>query len=71
LTAFDLKLEGGTTVHVSYSQGVAKYQVGDTAKEMIARADERLYAEKAKRPAPSGTNASTDPNANKSGPPVI
>jgi diguanylate cyclase (GGDEF)-like protein len=76
LTAFDLKLEGGT-VHVSYSQGVVRYQMGDTARAMIERADERLYAEKAKRSAPSGTNASTDsapstdPNANKSKPPVI
>jgi len=55
LAAFNLELAGGT-VHVSYSQGVAKYQVGDTAKEMLERADGRLYAEKAKRFAPSGTD---------------
>jgi two-component system cell cycle response regulator len=70
LTAFDLKLEGGT-VHVSHSQGVARYQVGDTAKAMIERADGRLYAEKAKRPPLSGTDASTEPDPYKSDSPVV
>ena len=71
LTAFDLKLEEGA-VHVSYSHGVARHQVGDTAKAMTRRADERLYAEKAKRSAPSGTDASVDPDADKSDPaPVV
>ena len=48
LTAFDLKLDDGS-VHVSYSRGVARYQVGDTVKAMIKRADERLYENKAQR----------------------
>ena len=48
LTSFELK-RNGKPFTVSYSQGVAQYQVGDTPKEMIRRADERLYAEKQKR----------------------
>ncbi len=45
LTSFELK-RNGKPFTVSYSQGVAQYQVGDTPKEMIRRADERLYAER-------------------------
>ena len=47
LTAFDLDLGGGTTVRVSYSRGVSRFQVGDTVQSMIQRADARLYEDKA------------------------
>lgn len=70
LKAFDLEVEGGT-VHVSYSQGVARYQAGDTAKAMIKRADGRLYAAKAKRSPSSDIDASTDPDAFTSDPTVV
>ncbi len=50
LTACELKLADGA-VHVSYSRGVARYQVGDTATAMVKRADERLYADKGQRSA--------------------
>jgi diguanylate cyclase (GGDEF)-like protein len=39
----------GNQIPVSFSQGMAQYQVNDTPETMIKRADERLYAEKAKR----------------------
>jgi diguanylate cyclase (GGDEF)-like protein len=39
----------GRKIPVCFSRGVAQYQVKDTPESMLARADERLYAEKAKR----------------------
>ncbi len=48
LTSFELELDG-RKIPVSYSRGVAQYQVRDTPKTLIRRADERLYAEKAQR----------------------
>jgi diguanylate cyclase (GGDEF)-like protein len=40
---------GGQKIQVSFSRGVAQYQVNDTPETMIGRADERLYAEKENR----------------------
>ena len=48
VTSFELKLDG-RKIPVSYSCGVSQHQVRDTPETMIRRADERLYAEKAKR----------------------
>jgi diguanylate cyclase (GGDEF)-like protein len=39
----------GEKIPVFFSRGVAQYQVKDTPETMLARADQRLYAEKAKR----------------------
>jgi diguanylate cyclase (GGDEF)-like protein len=39
----------GEKIPVSFSHGVAQYQVNDTTATMIRRADERLYAAKANR----------------------
>ena len=39
----------GKKIPVSFSHGVAQYQVNDTPETMIQRADERLYAAKASR----------------------
>ena len=50
LTAFDFELDG-QTITVSFSLGVAQYQVRDTPESMTARADARLYEAKAQRPA--------------------
>jgi diguanylate cyclase (GGDEF)-like protein len=49
LDSVDVNLDG-QKIAVSFSWGVAQYQVNDTAQTMIKRADERLYAAKAKRP---------------------
>ncbi len=49
LDAIDFNLDG-EKVRVSFSQGVAQYQINDTAERIIKRADERLYAAKANRP---------------------
>ena len=40
----------GHKIAVSFSQGAAQFQPNDTPETMIRRADERLYAQKAKRP---------------------
>jgi len=52
LDAIDLNLDG-QKVRVSFSQGVAQYQINDTPETIIRRADERLYAAKAARPGPA------------------
>lgn len=39
----------GQKIPIHFSRGVAQYQPKDTPETMLARADERLYAEKAKR----------------------
>jgi diguanylate cyclase (GGDEF)-like protein len=39
----------GEKIPVSFSHGVAQYQVNDTTESMLQRADERLYAAKANR----------------------
>jgi len=49
LDSIELDLHG-QKVPISFSWGVAQYQVGDTPETIIRRADERLYAAKAKRP---------------------
>lgn len=49
--AFNLN---GKQIAVSFSHGMARYEVNDTRQTMIKRADERLYAEKAKRKAATG-----------------
>ncbi len=41
----------GNQIPVSFSHGMAQYQTQDTPETMIKRADERLYATKAKRKA--------------------
>ena len=48
LTSFEFKLDG-RKIPVSYSLGVAQYQVRDTAESLMRRADERLYADKVER----------------------
>jgi diguanylate cyclase (GGDEF)-like protein len=50
LDKVELNLDG-QKVRVRFSQGVAQYQIGDNSETIIKRADERLYEEKAKRPA--------------------
>lgn len=50
LTAFDFELDG-RTITVSFSLGVAQFQVRDTPESMTARADARLYEAKAQRSA--------------------
>ena len=50
LTAFDFQLDG-RTITVSFSLGVAQYQVRDTPESMTARADARLYEAKTQRSA--------------------
>jgi two-component system cell cycle response regulator len=49
LNSIEVNLDG-QKVRVSFSRGVAQYQINDTPETIIKRADERLYAEKAKRP---------------------
>lgn len=49
LDSIDLNLDG-QKVRVSFSRGVAQYQINDTPETIIKRADERLYAAKAARP---------------------
>jgi PleD family two-component response regulator len=39
----------GKKIPIFFSQGMAQYQAKDTPETMLRRADERLYAEKAKR----------------------
>ena len=39
----------GKQIPLSFSHGLVQYQVNDTPETMIKRADERLYAQKAKR----------------------
>lgn len=51
MDSFFLSLNGHQ-VAVSFSQGMAQYQVSDTPETLIGRADERLYAAKASRGAP-------------------
>ena len=46
-------------IPLSFSHGSAQYQVGDTPETIIKRADERLYAEKAKRKAAVGVDQAT------------
>lgn len=46
-------------VPLLFSYGMAQYQVGDTPETMIRRADERLYAEKAKRKTAVGVDQPT------------
>jgi diguanylate cyclase (GGDEF)-like protein len=41
----------GKKIPVSFSYGAAQYQLNDTPESMLRRADERLYAKKAKRKA--------------------
>jgi diguanylate cyclase (GGDEF)-like protein len=48
MASFELNVEG-RKICVSFSRGVAQYQLNDTPESMIRRADERLYAAKAKR----------------------
>lgn len=57
----------GNKIPVSFSYGAAQYQPHDTPESMLKRADERLYAKKAKRKAAeaSSTSASRDANAPK------
>jgi diguanylate cyclase (GGDEF)-like protein len=49
LDSIELNLDG-QKIRVSFSRGMAQYQINDTPETIIKRADERLYAEKAKRP---------------------
>jgi diguanylate cyclase (GGDEF)-like protein len=46
LVSFDVEV-GGEKISVSSSRGWAQYRVGDTAQELIKRADEALYEHKA------------------------
>ena len=48
LTSFEFMLDG-RKIPVSYSLGVAQYQVRDTPESLMRRADERLYADKVER----------------------
>jgi len=61
LDAIDFNLDG-EKVRVSFSQGVAQYQINDTAETIIKRADERLYAAKAKRPGGAGVKEAVQEN---------
>ena len=45
LTPFDLEVDGNR-FHVSGSCGWTQYQTGETAEQLIARADDALYAHK-------------------------
>lgn len=45
----------GNKIPVSFSHGVAQYQVNDTPESMLQRADERLYIAKANRETPIET----------------
>jgi PleD family two-component response regulator len=46
LASFDLEIDGNR-FHVSGSCGWTEYQTGETAEQLIARADDALYANKA------------------------
>ena len=60
---------GGKQIPVSFSHGIAQYEVSDTPEKMIQRADARLYAHKAKRKSSAGADsekvvpAETNPQA--------
>jgi diguanylate cyclase (GGDEF)-like protein len=49
LDSVEVNLDG-QRIAVSFSWGVAQYQINDTVETMIKRADERLYAAKSKHP---------------------
>ena len=53
LGSIELNLDGNR-IPVRFSMGMAQYQANDTPETMIQRADERLYAEKARRRANNG-----------------
>ena len=48
-------------IGISFSYGMAQYQVNDTPETLIKRADERLYGEKAKRRAAIDQDSKTEP----------
>jgi diguanylate cyclase (GGDEF)-like protein len=54
LDSIELNLDG-QKVQVTFSRGVAQYQINDTPETIIKRADERLYAAKAQRRGPALT----------------
>lgn len=53
----------GKKIPVSFCYGAAQYEPNDKPETMVRRADERLYAKKAKRKAPEASSASASREA--------